>query len=226
MSSTPSHTAIPGQVVLPGMADQLGYESIKLDPAQEKFCWELVLNGCNASKAYQRAYPGAAYNTARANASKLLTKTSIINRIEQIKKELATRYTATADDIISYHSRVLMIDRAEYFDERGTVLQVQDMSALARSIVDLDTTVNKFGSGRLSAKIPERQKSAAELARIFGMHKDKVELSGKVDGDGIGNDIERSARIVAIFEAARNRRTGSVVDGGNSEMGSAAGSAD
>lgn len=199
-------TAIPGQVVLPGMAVVLGYESIKLDTAQERFCWELVLNGENATRAYQRAYPNAKKASARAHASILVAKGNIISRIGQIKKELANRYTATADDVISYHSRVMMVDRDEYLDTTGKPIPVYDLPALPRSIVDIDTSFSKHGTIRFSPKVPERHKSAVELARIFGMHNDKVELSGKVEGDGIGCDIERSARVLALLDAARKRQ--------------------
>ena len=64
------------------------------------------------------------------------------------------------------------------------------------------------------------------LHAIDHLNKDKMELSGKVEGDGIGSDIERSARVIAILEAARNRRAGSAFDDDNSEMGAIAGATD
>lgn len=124
------------------------------------------------------------------------------------EKCIANVRTTTKRQQFSYHSRVMIVDRDEYLDTAGKPIPVYDLPALPRSIVDIDTSFSKQGTIRFSPKVPERHKSAVELARIFGMHKDKVELSGKLESDEIGCDIERSARVIAILEAARRRQAG------------------
>jgi phage terminase small subunit len=58
-----------------------------LKDAHEVFCKEYVTNWSGV-KAYQTAYPKSEYNTAKVNASKLLTNTNIQNYIEHIQKDL------------------------------------------------------------------------------------------------------------------------------------------
>jgi phage terminase small subunit len=71
----------------------------KLTPRQEKFCQEYV--GCLLGyKAYQAAYPDAKYDTARANAAKLLADTSIKARVQELQKEQAERYQISAGFLI------------------------------------------------------------------------------------------------------------------------------
>lgn len=217
---------VPGQVTLPGLADLFAFESQKLSNQEETFCWELILNGHNLTKAYQKAYPTSQANAARANVHRLIAKDSIIKRLAQIQDELKRRRLDAAEQVIDYHSRVLMVDRAEFLDDSGKPRPVNELSPLARSIVDLETNYSKYGSVRMAAKVPERHKSAAELARIKGLYNDKLELGGKVEGDGLANDIERSARIVALLDAARTRAAGQSADGGNAGLGAAAGAAE
>jgi len=216
---------VPGQVTLPGLSGLFAYESQKLSNQEETFCWELTLNGHNLTRAYQKAYPTSQPNAARANVHRLIAKESIINRLAQIQDELRRRREAAADAVIDYHNRVLMVDRSDFIGDDGKALPLHELPPLARSIVDVDSSFTKYGSLRLSPKVPERHKSAAELARIQGLYNDKIELGGKVEGDGLGSDIERSARIIAILDAARARAAGHSTEGSNAGLGAAAGAA-
>ena len=62
-------------------------EDKELNEQQELFCEfyaqdeELFANGV---KCYMKAYPGSDYNTAKVNASKLLTNTNILARINEL----------------------------------------------------------------------------------------------------------------------------------------------
>ena len=71
----------------------------KLTPRQEKFCQEYV--GCLLGyAAYQKAYPDAKYDTARANAAKLLADTNIKARVRELQKEQAERYSISAGFLV------------------------------------------------------------------------------------------------------------------------------
>lgn len=83
--------------------EELDYKELettkKLTPRQEKFCQEYV--GCLLGyAAYQKAYPDAKYDTARANAAKLLADTSIKARVQELQKEQAERYNISAGFLV------------------------------------------------------------------------------------------------------------------------------
>lgn len=198
-SSEISSCEVPGQTVLPGMADDLGYEAIVLKPFQERFCWEFVLKGDNAMRAYKIVKPGVKDSTARVEASKLLTIPAIQQRISQIKTELKRRYTVTADDLMQYHGKVLKVDRAEFLDANGKPKKIDDIDPEAASILEFDCERDPKGNVHVLFKVPQRHQSAVELARIMGMHKNSMELMGK-DGAPI-----QTESAITIYIPANGR---------------------
>lgn len=164
---------VPGQVVLPGMAEEMGYETIVLKPWIERFCWEYVLRGDNGQRAFLKVKPGVKESTARVEASKLLTNPDVRGRIAQIREELKRRYRVTAEDVIEYHGRVLKTDRTQYLEERtGKPKRLDDIDLEAASILEFDCQKDKDGDVVVLFRVPKRHESAVELARIMGMHKD------------------------------------------------------
>ena len=59
-----------------------------LNDSQKAFAKEYVTHW-NGTKAYQTAYPKSSYESAKVNASKLLTNTNIQQHIESIQKDLS-----------------------------------------------------------------------------------------------------------------------------------------
>lgn len=177
-------SSVPGQGVLPELQEEMGYESIKLPVAQEKFCWEYVLRNENGRKAYMAAYPDSKPETADSAASRLLRSDKVKQRITQIKAELNRKYLLNAAAVMRYHGMVANIDRREYLDDDGKLKPLQDLDSEAAAIVDLEIHVTTTGHQSLVYRIPERLKSQVEMARMLGLHKDKFELTGK-DGKPI-----------------------------------------
>ena len=56
-----------------------------LNNNQKIFCREYVKNGSNGTQAYMKAYTGCTEETARINASKLLTNTNIQDYIKELQ---------------------------------------------------------------------------------------------------------------------------------------------
>jgi phage terminase small subunit len=174
---------VPGQSVLPGMAEEMGYETIVLKPIVERFCWEYVLRGDNQFRAYKTVKPDVKDSTARVEASKLLTNPDVRARIGQIREELKRRYKVTAEDVLQYHGRVLKTDRTQYLDERtGKPRNIDDIDPEALSILEFDCQKDKDGDVVVLFRVPKRHDSAVEIARIMGMHKDKTEITGAGGG--------------------------------------------
>lgn len=186
-------TEVPGQVVLPGLVGELGYESTKLDSRREKFCWEMVLNGGYASRAYRMAYPDCtSKNSSEANASRLLKTPKIQARINEVREEIKRRYRATTEDILEYHGKVLKVDRREFIDETGKPKNIADIDSTAASILDFDYERDpKSGTIYVNMKVPARHQSAVELGKIMGMNQENVKIE-QIEGEtGVLTDAER-----------------------------------
>ena len=195
------HCHIPGQAVLPALADELGYESIKLKPKQEKFCWEYILRNGNATAAYMAAFSGSKLTSAKANAARLLKEERIQQRLEEIKIELQRRYAVSAGSLVLYLSQVLHLDRAAFLDENGNPKAIDQIDTEAARILDLDFTFDpRSGKQRAVYRIPTRMQASIELARLMGLHKDKVELTG----DGSTPENTLTAMIRDITGNSRN----------------------
>lgn len=70
-----------------------------LSNQQRKFCEEYVNNGNNGTQAYLKAYKTCKKeNTAKVNASRLLTKANVIEYIEELQEELKKKAIMTAEE--------------------------------------------------------------------------------------------------------------------------------
>ena len=56
-----------------------------MNNATKLFCQEYVKNGMNGTQAYMKAHPKCTEETARRNASKLLTKTDVQQYIKELQ---------------------------------------------------------------------------------------------------------------------------------------------
>lgn len=71
------------------------------------FVEEYLINGYNATTAYQKVYPKATYKTAIANGARLLTNAEIQAYIQSKKEETAKRNNITKDDIIAVLASIM-----------------------------------------------------------------------------------------------------------------------
>ncbi len=227
MAGADRQTSVPGQAVIPGMAEDLGYDSASasLKPWEERFCWKYVEIGVR-KRAYLAVKPKVSERTAEVESSKLLRKPEILARIAEVQEEIGREARAL---VMGYHRAVMTTDRISLLQKVRDAKSYDDLDEEARAILEFEQVNSKDGV-RTLLKVPTRDSSAKELARIQGMHKDKVELTGK-DGERLGgdnglNDIERAARIAAILDAARARGTGQAASGGDAAVGPAAGAPD
>lgn len=191
-----STTAVSGQVVLPDMQSEIGYDSAELEPWKERFCWEYVENGGVGYKAYLAAKPRVQDNTARVEASKLLTLPNIITRIAAIRKELRERYAVTAEDLIEHHGRVLKIDRRRYFKANGTRIPIHELDHELASIIDLDSTYSKDAGIVMLPVVASREKSKEAMARILGLDKSSATVTHRF-ADLSDDELEQKARELA-----------------------------
>lgn len=78
----------------------------KLTEAQIKFCEHYAFK-TNATQAYLLAFPDCAYNTAKTEGNKLLTKPDILAEINRQKEILADKYDISKETMIKEIKRKL-----------------------------------------------------------------------------------------------------------------------
>ncbi len=129
---------------------------------QKRFCDEYLID-LNGTRAYKAAYPSVkSDDTARTNASRLLTNANVREYLDRELERLHNERTADAQEVMEYLTSVL---RGESTASIVVVEGVGDGCSEAR-------TITKPPDER------ERLKAAELLGKRFGMFTDKVNLSG------------------------------------------------
>lgn len=135
-----------------------------LNVQQEKFCCEFVSNGGNGQQAYQAVY-GADANTARVNASRLLKKPEVQERLKELQAE------ANSDKILS----------AQELKER--------LSAIARREVTETIFLPNGEQVQKKTSVKDALRALETLARISGLYAAKPDLDIKNQVVVIVDDI-------------------------------------
>lgn len=135
-----------------------------LNVQQEKFCVEFVSNGGNGQQAYQAVY-GADANTARVNASRLLKKSEVQERLKELQAE------ANSEKILS----------AQELKER--------LSAIGRREVTETIFLPNGEQVQKPVAIRDAIRAMETLARISGLYATKPEVDVKNQVVVIVDDI-------------------------------------
>lgn len=132
---------------------------------QKRFVEEYLID-LNATRAYRVAYPSVKKDeTARANASRLLTNANVKKYIDDRLEEIHNKKTADAREVMEYLTAVL---RGESASEEIVVEGLGDGMSEAR-------TMEKRPSEK------DRLKAAELLGKRFGLYTDKVEMDADMD---------------------------------------------
>lgn len=178
---------VPGQATLPTLQDEMGFAAIKhLKPQHEVVVWEFVLNGGNGKLAYQKGYPGTKETSALANSCRLLKSERIQQRIAEVRAELQRRYAVDAQSVVRLLTMSMGVDRRLFIDEKGKPLDFHALPPEAAAITDIQIVMDRHGTKHAIPVVPERIKAAMELAKIMGITKEKIELTGP-SGESLQN---------------------------------------
>lgn len=132
---------------------------------QKLFADEYLID-LNATRAYRAAYPSVKKDeTARANASRLLTNANVKKYVDDRLEEIHNEKTADAQEVMEYLTAVL---RGESTSEEIVVEGLGDGVSEAR-------TMEKRPSEK------DRLKAAELLGKRFGLYTDKVEMDADMD---------------------------------------------
>jgi hypothetical protein len=109
-------------------------------------------------------------------------------RVAEIRAELNRRHELAADLVLNQHMRVLLMDQVSLLDalRRGDIESLPDE---VRDLLEIEQISTKEGT-RLLVNLPSKHPSRVEVAKILGMTKDKLELTG-ADGGAIVTRVER-----------------------------------
>jgi phage terminase small subunit len=168
--------------------------------AQKKFVDYYILQDFkNAATAYQRAYPRASEESARREASRLLTKVDIQEAMAAVLAKIIQRERIPLERrILDYWMKRAFYDPAEIVDSKGALIHpLEELSRRGVSVCveGIETRTNAQGVETTKIKLADRDKALEMLQLYIGMIKpqtQKVEIGGLSD--------EARARLALLYD--------------------------
>ena len=183
----------------------------KLTPAQQRFADEYLID-LNATRAYKSAYPKVKNDeTARANASRVLTNANVDAYIKKRKAERSQRTEITQDKVVKELARVAFANGSEFAQvvekpaidpaTQQPIVDAEGKPVMYQRVVLTPTaqlTDNqraaiagiKEGKNGIEVSTCDKVKALELLGRHLGMFTDNVKLSGATPVQII-NDIPK-----------------------------------
>lgn len=176
----------------------------KLDDRQEKFCRE-YLSDFNATRAARAA--GYSDKSARVQASGLLTRLDIQDRIQELAKQI---YEEVGDPIqriildLQMQAFGDLADFMEWSEDRIKWKDSKDLGHKTKMVQEVTETINSSGGSR-KFKLYDRQKAQELLLRYYGVFKDANPVDGgtvttRVVLNIVSNGREKAKVIEAEFK--------------------------
>lgn len=169
---------------------QNSVENKPLTNKEERFCYEYLANGFNATKACVKA--GYSEKTAYASGSRLLRNVKVQERIQQMKDNLAETAGISALMVASEHAKIAFSSVAHlhnsWIERKEFETLTDDQKACIQEISTKVVKVN-VGSKEMPVmadveyvriKTYDKQKSLEAISELLGFNAPKkTELTGK-----------------------------------------------
>jgi phage terminase small subunit len=144
---------------------------VKLTDKQEAFVREYMID-LNASQAYLRAGYNVNEATARANASRLLTKANILTRIEELQAERAKKLNIDAEWVLN------------------RLVQISDRCMTTEPVMEFNYDTKRMEeTGEFKFDSSGANKATELIGKHLGMFKDKLDINANI-GVTIVDDID------------------------------------
>ncbi len=135
----------------------------------------------NATRAYKKAYLNIKNDdTARVNASRLLTNANIKNEIEKRMKDREKRTEVTQDKVVKELARLAFTDRTSIVKVASGSLKIKSFDELTedQKACISGAKETKFG---IEVTFYNKEKALEMLGRHLGLFNDKLEVKGQVN---------------------------------------------
>lgn len=156
---------------------------------QKAFCREYIYDW-NGSRAYKAAYPGVTDETARVNASRLLTNANIQAYIELIQKDLEKLAGISRLKVLQEHQKLAFSSIAHLHNTWVTRVEFENLTDDQKASIEeistqIKTSRNTDGTLEeneyVKIKLYSKQKSLDSINRMLGYDAaQKVEVAETV----------------------------------------------
>jgi len=152
---------------------------IELTEQQKKFCCEYVVDWNGARAAREAGY---AENSAKEQASRLLTKDNIKAYIDKVKNNYEELAGISKLKIIKEHFKLAFNSMSDFHDSWMTRKEFDKLTEDQKACISEIKTRVTDNVEEVYIKLFDRQKSLDALCKLMGYNDpDKIDLSNKGD---------------------------------------------
>ena len=138
-----------------------GGVAMKLTPKQQAFADYYIQTG-NATESYKRAYPSCKKDdTARANASRLLTNANVVGYVAEKQKELESNRMADMEEVREFWTEAMRNSENNMKDRLKASELIARTSGAFLEKIDVNANVTNFN--------PYQSLSEEELKKLAGV---------------------------------------------------------
>lgn len=173
----------------------------KLTVLQLRFIEELC-TGCTATEAARRA--GFSEKSAAKTAYDLMHEARFAHvqaEFQRRQAERADRYNASADRIVERLSHIAFTDITEILSWDADGVTAKPSSEISKEAIALVNAVwvqsDVLGNQRVKIKHHDQLEALKVLAKIRGLMKEQVEVSGQVDLAAVKDSLARKLATLA-----------------------------
>lgn len=211
----PKHGKVArGQLAL--LPEEMGYDTCEMDdPRHEVFCREYAIHK-NGTRAYLAAFPGCQASTARSNSSELLTKTDIVRRIREIRRERMDKLEVTHEKILQELAKMAFLDPRAFYRDDGSILPISRIDPDAVAALEglkVKTVEAETDDGVTRTTTVTEIKHASKRAALELLMRHREMITDKVAADvkhsgavGVTDDV---AKLDLLRERFRGGMSGS-----------------
>jgi len=145
-----------------------------LTPKQIKFCEEYVVD-LNGTQAAIRA--GYSEKTANEQASQLLAKLSIQEKVKELQNGLSESTLTKAEDVINELKKTAFSDITNFIGQvSGKTFLIKDFSILPKELTACIESIQETKDG-IKFKLYDKIKSLELLGRHLGIFQDNININ-------------------------------------------------
>lgn len=156
---------------------------------QKLFCQEYLKLGMNGTQAYMKIYKTCKKEeTARTNASRMLTKANIQEYIKELQKKVEEKTTVTIEDIVNELTAIAFADRTKISKVINEEIEIDENvkvnmpNVIMPNTDNLDIKEKKVISGYkktkngVSVETYDKVKALELLGKYLGMFTETVKI--------------------------------------------------
>lgn len=182
----------------------------ELNKNQKAFCRAYMKNGKNGLQAYMKVYK-CKEETAKVNASKLLTNTNIQKYISELENEIKEKDLITIEEIIKELKAIAFFNIKNLYNDVGELKEVYELDDEVAKAINSIKVQQRAGAMKLTLnatdeapvehldewikeiKTNDKLKALELLGKYIGMFNDKQNIT-------INNNIDNPYKDLTIEE--------------------------